>query len=239
MRDSGPGIAPHDRARLFRSFSQVAQAAERTTGGTGLGLAICAELAALMGGRVGVDSEPGAGSCFWAEVQCEAHAADRTEGSADAVPQLPAAPGMDAAKPLAGRRVLVADDNDMNLFVAQRLLAQQGADVEAVCNGQQALHAVLDAARRGQPFDVALLDLHMPVMDGLQAVRELRDRPEGATLALVAVSAGVLSHEGDDAQAAGFDAFVSKPMERDALVRVMQGLWSARVADRATETASG
>ena len=239
VRDSGPGIAPHDRARLFRSFSQVAQAAERTTGGTGLGLAICAELAALMGGRVGVDSEPGAGSCFWAEVQCEAHAADRTEGSADAVQQLPAAPGMDAAKPLAGRRVLVADDNDMNLFVAQRLLAQQGADVEAVCNGQQALHAVLDAARRGQPFDVALLDLHMPVMDGLQAVRELRDRPEGATLALVAVSAGVLSHEGDDAQAAGFDAFVSKPMERDALVRVMQGLWSARVADRATETASG
>ncbi len=156
VRDTGPGIAPQDRALLFRSFSQVAQASNRKTGGTGLGLAICSDLAALMDGQVGVDSTPGLGSTFWAEVQMPAHLPgaehDARHGEASRV-RAPATDraldNPDAALPLQGLRLLLADDNELNLFVAQRLLARAGAQVHAVADGQQAVDAVEQAEREG------------------------------------------------------------------------------------------
>jgi PAS domain S-box-containing protein len=209
--DSGIGIERDSRARLFQPFSQADSSTTRRFGGTGLGLSICRELALLMGGRVGADSEPGRGSTFWVALPL------RTVGGAPAT----AAPQAEAALALAGMTVLVAEDNPVNMLIARTLLERLGAQVLEAADGAQ---AVARACAAMPALDAVLMDLHMPVQDGLDAARALRANAATAGLPLIALSAAVLELERSQARSAGLDDFLHKPVSQDDLLRVLAPL---------------
>jgi PAS domain S-box-containing protein len=207
VRDTGPGIAPATQARLFAPFSQADESVTRRYGGTGLGLSICRELAQLMGGEVGVDSAPGAGSVFWAEL-----------------PLRPGVPGEvvdpvapDAAELLAGAHVLMVEDNPVNMLIAVAMLEQWGVHVAQAVDGAAAVAAVHAAADASDPFDLVLMDVHMPVMSGHAAVRRLRERFDARTLPVIALTAAALVSEREEAIAAGMNDFLTKPIDADRL----------------------
>jgi PAS domain S-box-containing protein len=207
VRDTGIGIAAERMHRLFESFSQVDASTTRRYGGTGLGLAISQRLAELMGGTMWVESEEGRGSTFHFDVV--APEAARPAGPARGNGELQ----------IAGRRLLVVDDNATNREILRRLAESWGMVVEAVERPTKALELV----RRGETFDVAVLDMQMPEMDGLELAREIRrHRDERALPLLLLTSIGHLA----DARGAGeFSAQLTKPVKSsqlcDALVRVL------------------
>ncbi len=207
VQDSGVGIDLATRARLFRPFTQADQSTTRRFGGTGLGLSICQELATLMGGRVDVESTPGEGSTFWVDL-----------------PLPPCAPGAEAAAAgtgsgdtaaLAGLRVLMVEDNAVNMLIAVAMLESWGVAVTQVGDGRAAVAAVQRAAADGVPFDAVLMDVQMPVMSGHEATRELRRL--GHRLPVIALTAAALVTERDTAMAAGMDDFLTKPIDADRL----------------------
>lgn len=202
VRDSGIGIDAAEVEKLFRRFSQADDSTTRRFGGSGLGLSICRELATLMGGTVGVHSVVGEGSTFWVRLPLT-----------ETVPQPEGSEG--AAPSLAGVRVLLAEDNPVNLLIAQSMLCQAGALVTAVGNGRQALDA-FDAT--GGAFDAVLLDLHMPVMDGLEAARELRRHRNAQWLPILVITAAVTAEDRERALAAGMNDFIAKPFSRTQLL---------------------
>ena len=222
VRDTGPGIAPEQQARLFQPFTQADESTTRRFGGTGLGLSICRELATLMGGEVGVDSTPGSGSVFWAELP------------------LPAAPAPMAPLPretrsqgstqeaLHGKRVLIAEDHPVNMLIAVAQLEQWGMEVAQASDGRQAIEAVLAAASVGKPFDIVLMDVQMPVMGGHDATRELRKHFPAAELPIVALTAAALVSERDDAFAAGMNDFLTKPIDTPKLHQTLLRLTATR-----------
>ena len=211
VRDTGIGIAPDALERLFQPFSQADASITRKYGGTGLGLAISQRLIEMMGGKLEVDSEPGVGSRFGFELEFS-----RTNETADT--------SRDWIKPpssrdsLAGLRILVVDDNRTNLKLANLVLSAAGAKVTSVDDGRQAL----DKLQAGPAeFDVVLMDIQMPVMDGLSATREIRKCPSLSQLPVIAFSAGILPEEQAAAQAAGFDGFIGKPLQIHQLVTAL------------------
>jgi len=216
VADTGPGIAPSARARLFQPFVQVDGSHDRTHGGTGLGLAISRRLVDLMGGALTVESHLGAGSTFRFTVQ--APAPETTEERA-------VAPG--AALDGAGfeSRVLVVDDNPVNLTVARVMLERLGCRVTAVDSGQAALDAWAE-----RPFDLVFMDVQMPEMDGLEATRRLL--AVGAGAPVVALTAGVTDAERKQCEDAGMEGVLAKPVTlrtmRGALVRWGASVVSAR-----------
>ena len=216
VSDTGPGVPQEMQARLFQPFSQGDSSTTRRFGGTGLGLSICRELAQLMGGHVGVTSRIGHGSTFWAELPLP-----------DGTPAhpLPSTEAADLAA-LRGARVLVAEDNPVNMMIAAAMLEQWEVQVEQAVDGRCALDAVLAAARHGRPFDAVLMDVQMPVMSGHEATRELRRHYSPSELPIVALTAAALVSERDEAYRAGMDDFLTKPFEvaelRHALARLLQ-----------------
>ncbi|MDE1949238.1 MAG: response regulator, partial [Burkholderiales bacterium] len=198
--------------RLFTPFTQADDSTTRRFGGTGLGLSICRELALLMGGEVGVDSGPGRGSVFWAELPLPAHGTP--------APSPPALP-FDAA--LQGRRVLMVEDNAVTMMIAVALLERWGIAVDQAVDGREAINAVLRAAEVGLPYDAVLMDVQMPEMSGYQATRELRKRSAGQGLPIIALTAAALVGERETALEAGMDDFLTKPIDaerlREALLR--------------------
>jgi CheY-like chemotaxis protein len=215
VHDTGPGLDEPTQSRLFRPFTQADESTTRRFGGTGLGLSICRELAALMGGEVGVVSVPGRGACFWAEVLLPAVAAPQ--------PAPPPAHGQD----LQGLRVLLVEDNPVNMLIGVALLERWGARVVQAIDGREALGAVQRAHEHGRPFDAVLMDLQMPVMSGYEATRELRRRPEGQGLPVIALTAAALVSERDLAVEAGMDDFLTKPIDADRL-RDTLARWARR-----------
>ncbi len=207
VRDAGPGIPPAVQARLFQPFEQGDATAARRHGGTGLGLAICRELAALMGGCVGVESQVGQGSLFWAELP---------------LPPTAPVPAATASQPieihLNGLRVLVAEDNPVNMLITTAMLERAGARVSGVSDGQSALHAVLKADAVQDPYGLLLMDIQMPGMDGLQATQALRLTHPTERLPIIALTAGALQTERDAALQAGMDDFITKPVDRASLL---------------------
>jgi PAS domain S-box-containing protein len=209
VQDSGPGIDAETQARLFRPFTQADQSTTRRFGGSGLGLSICRELAALMGGTVGVDSQPGQGSTFWVRLPLPRSATPSTP-LAPAAPGAPGAPAPDPSR-LAGTRVLLVEDNAVNMLIAVAMLERWGVRVEQAHDGLQAQAAVQRAAERGEPFELVLMDVQMPVMGGHEATRALR--AAGHRMPVVALTAAALVSERDEALQAGMDDFLTKPID--------------------------
>jgi len=215
VSDTGPGISAEMQGRLFQPFTQADESTTRRFGGTGLGLSICRELASLMGGQVGCDSTPGQGSTFWAELPlCAAPTPIST--------QLREARDNEDLK---GLRVLMVEDNPVNMMIAVALLEQWGLEVAQASDGSQAVEAINAAASMGKPYDAVLMDVQMPVMSGHEATRHVRRRFGAEELPIVALTAAALVSERDEALAAGMNEFLTKPIDaprlRQALVRLI------------------
>jgi TMAO reductase system sensor TorS len=205
VSDSGIGIAEEARPLLFREFTQVDPSATRRFGGTGLGLAISRRIVEAMGGRIGFESAPGRGSTFWVEVPLP---------RGTLVPRPEPGPAAQSARSL---RILLAEDNPLNQEVAVGLLTRQGHEVEIAADGREAVEAV-----RRRPFDVVLMDVHMPELDGLAATREIRALGgERGRIPILALSASVLPSETEQCHAAGMDAHLPKPIDPSALAEAL------------------
>jgi signal transduction histidine kinase/CheY-like chemotaxis protein len=214
VRDTGPGMTPEQVARLFRPYSQAEVSTARRYGGTGLGLSICRDLASMMGGDIGVESEPGRGSAFRVRLPLPAAAA----APARAAPVEP----MD----LPALRVLVTDDNPINLAVARALLEAAGAAVETAIHGAEALERL-----RSETFDVVLMDVRMPVMDGVEAVRRIRDGEAGpADIPVIALTADGGPGETGRLTGLGFDALQGKPIQPAELFAAIERVMAAQRA---------
>jgi PAS domain S-box-containing protein len=212
VHDSGPGIEEAVQQRLFEPFTQADESTTRRFGGTGLGLSICRELAHMMKGEVGVISRPGTGSCFWAELPLP----PLSGGPAVAAAAQPAAPAA-----LRGARVLLAEDNPVNMMIGVAMLERWGLQVEQAHDGRQAVQLARDAARAGQPFDAVLMDLQMPVMSGYEATLELRKQFSAEVLPIVALTAAALVTEREQALGAGMSDFLTKPIDSEKLRAVL------------------
>jgi signal transduction histidine kinase/ActR/RegA family two-component response regulator len=208
VSDSGIGIAAEAVPRLFQPFEQAGEA-HRRSAGTGLGLAISRQLVGLMGGDLQVHSRPGAGSVFWFELDL---AAASIEPAPLPATSAPAALGYEGAR----RRVLVADDVLVNRRMLCELLHQLGFETHEAADGLQ----VLDQARMVAP-DLVLMDVRMPVMDGLEATMQLRQNPETAGLPVIMVSANAAAEDERRGLAAGAVAFLPKPVDRTRLVALL------------------
>ena len=219
VTDTGMGLDEASQAKLFQPFEQTALGA-RQVAATGLGLSICRELAQRMKGEVGVSSSLGHGSTFWAEVQVEPAQAPVRQAPAE----------QSQPRPLEDLRILLADDNRINVVVGVRLLERAGAQVQTAEDGREALRAVELAHARGEPFDAVLMDVQMPVMDGLEATRAIRRLPAGDGLLIVAATAAAVQEDLDEALAQGMDATITKPYESAKIIAtVRQGLQRLRV----------
>ncbi len=210
VSDTGIGIAPEAQIRLFQSFSQADSSISRRFGGTGLGLSICKKIVELQGGRIGVDSTPGVGSCFWFELSF-------TQPSAGEPVR-----NMTATVPLAVRalHILLAEDNEINQKVAVALLKKSGHTVQIAQNGYEAVLAV-----QNQSFDVILMDMHMPEMDGLAATRAIRCLPAPASaLPIVALTAAGSLSDIQTCMDAGMNYFLVKPFRMERLASILQEL---------------
>ncbi len=203
IEDRGIGMTDAQTAQLFRSFHQADSSTSRRYGGTGLGLAISRQLAELMGGCIGVESEPGRGSRFWFTV-CVGWGYTRPAG------QPPAA--ADAVVALDGRRILVVDDNEFNRQVASEILAAVGAQPIQADNGHDALELL-----RNQPIDLVLMDMQMPVLDGLETTRRIRTTPALAGIRIVGLTANARREDLQRCLDAGMDDALTKPVVPDRL----------------------
>ena len=219
VHDTGPGIAAAELPRLFKPFSQLDESTQRRHGGSGLGLSICRQLAQALGGDVGVSSEPGRGSRFWADLPLTP-APDEPE----------AAPAPSAQEPasLAGMRALVVEDNPVNMLITVALLHDWGLQVAQASDGQAALDLVAAETRAGRSFDVVLMDLQMPGLDGLAATRALR--AAGVPTPVVALTATVRDDARAQALEAGFVDVLSKPIDAPPL-KALLGHLRGRRAD--------
>ena len=217
VHDTGPGIDAATQARLFEPFTQADQSATRRFGGTGLGLSICRELAALMGGRIALTSAVGRGSCFAVELPLPE--------APEVNPQAADAPH--GVSPLLDARVLMVEDNPVNMMISVALLEHWGVRVTEACDGRRALAAVAGAAAQGLPFQAVVMDVQMPGMSGFEATELLRRQYGAAELPVIALTAAVLVSERERAVAAGMTDFLSKPVDPDrlhaALVRALRG----------------
>ena len=201
VQDTGVGISTEAQARLFQRFNQADASTTRKFGGSGLGLAITRRLAEMMDGQVGVTSVEGLGSTFWFEVRAEPAAA-------------PVAAIEAGVTLLEGVRVLVVEDNATNRLIVTKLLENMGADVETAADGYLGVEA---AARGG--FDMILMDIQMPGIDGLEAARRIRTLGgAAAAIPIVALTANVLSHQRQAYLDAGMDGVVGKPISPGALL---------------------
>lgn len=209
VTDEGRGVPEEERALLFRDFTRLASSLPE---GTGLGLSITARLAALMGGQIGyADAQPGPGARFWIELPL--HPADPPPPEAAALPE-----------PLPNRRmrVLAVDDSPSNLSVLRAMLSQNELELETVTEGRGALEAVEIAAREGRPFDVILMDVMMPGMDGKETTRRLRGLPGTmGGMPVIAVTASAFPEDIAEARAAGMDSHVVKPVDRKRLLQAL------------------
>ncbi len=233
VRDTGIGISAEQIERLFQPFSQIDSSITRKYGGTGLGLVICKQLVEMMGGQIGVDSEIGKGTTFWftivaptapegmpIEENAHFHQSSHQKLSTLDVPASPvAAPVLD--RTLAEKhplQILIAEDNRINQKLTLQLLQRLGYRADVVANGLEAL-----AALHQQSYDVILMDIHMPEMDGLTATQEIcRIWPLDQRPQIIALTASAVLGDRENCLAAGMDAYISKPFKIEELVKTLQ-----------------
>jgi two-component system, sensor histidine kinase and response regulator len=224
VEDSGIGIAPEAQAKIFEHFSQADGSTTRQYGGTGLGLAICRRLLDLMGGCIRVESTPGRGSKLFIDL--------RLPVAREAVTP-PLATAM-----LDGVRVLVVDDNQTNRDILQQQLRGWRMRVTCTASGAQALALMAEAAQTGCPFQLAILDLHMPRMDGLQLAREIHALPALSGTRLMMLSSTCANADQHARQQAGILRYLDKPVRRADLLRVITGVLAADPFEAASRRAA-
>ena len=208
--DSGIGMNEQQVSRLFNSFAQADSSITRRFGGTGLGLSICRQLVGLMGGAISVESVPGVGSSFSFTVNLSE---SQSRLGAEQPGEVPVP---DELAPLRGLRVLLVEDNSVNVIVAQAFLGGLGMQVTIAVDGLQAVERALSAA-----FDVILMDLQLPGIDGLEAAQRIRSQLGAAAPPIIALSAADIKSDLGACLAAGMVDHVSKPIMRDQLIRVL------------------
>ncbi len=208
VSDTGIGIAPEAIGRLFDRFSQADASTTRVYGGTGLGLAICKQLTHLLGGEIGVESEPGQGSTFWFTIACHVgREPDMSRVDPTANPSAEVLP----------LRVLVAEDNHINQLLVKTLLEKSGHTVDVVGDGEEAVSAI-----RNIPYDLVLMDVRMPKLDGPSATRKIRELGSAAPqVPIIALTANAMTGDREAYLAAGMNDYVSKPIEPRKLFAAM------------------
>ena len=218
VTDTGIGISAEAQTRLFRKFSQADSSVTRRFGGTGLGLAISKRFVEAMGGRIGVESASGSGSCFWFEVELPAV-------------QRPAPAPASVASPEAGvppQRILLVEDVALNQKIAVGLLQTRGHDVTVANDGQEALTRLA-----GETFDLVFMDLHMPRMDGLAATRQLRaGGVRQPAIPVIGLTASVLDVDRARCLDAGMDDVITKPFSLASLDRAIRGVVARKAPAR-------
>jgi signal transduction histidine kinase/ActR/RegA family two-component response regulator len=250
VTDTGPGIQPEDQTRIFGEFYQADVSLTRAHGGTGLGLAITDQLVRLMGGRVGFESESGKGSLFWVELPLVLPGDDTVAGLQDNVAENISKdkesarlerltnPAASASAPTAGAteyplpvtydlRVLVAEDSEVNQFIIRELLAKWGIEIAVAANGLDAVKAFSE-----QEFDLILMDIQMPEMDGLEATRQIRavQAAEGLhkDCEIVGLSAHAMSGDRERYMAEGMIEYLTKPIRTEELREVLDACLEAK-----------
>ncbi|MBD1809434.1 response regulator [Microcoleus sp. FACHB-SPT15] len=234
VKDTGIGIVPEEQTKLFQAFSQVDASTTRRYGGTGLGLAICKQLVEMMGGEIGVESEPGVGSTFWFTATFTKVAVDSTKEVTERV----SSNVQTSPETLTGKRVLVVDDRPINRQIVQYQLSAKGMEVDEADNGIIALNALQAAAEAGKPYDVALLDMKMPKIDGSTLGRLILSEPDWAQTKLVLMTS---IHAGDSAQPllrSGFSDYLVKPVKESQLVESLLKVLAAEEPLLASNTLS-
>ncbi|MEE8312706.1 MAG: ATP-binding protein [Myxococcota bacterium] len=226
VEDTGIGIDPADRERLFKPFSQADMSTTRRFGGTGLGLSISRSLARLLGGDVTIEDKDGPGTRFVATIQVGSLAgAELFRSPLEALVKLaelaPESGESDEEPSLEGFRVLLAEDGEDNQRLIGRILDLAGAKVEIVENGQLAVERAAEAKSAGNAFDVILMDMQMPVLDGYAATRRLR--AEGYRGRIIALTANAMQGDAEKCLAAGCDVYLRKPIRKRRLIEAIAG----------------
>lgn len=221
VEDTGIGIDPALLPGLFQPFHQVDSSSARRFEGSGLGLAICRNLAELMQGRIEVDSTPGQGSCFLLLIPFE-------RGTSPGLNPAPVLVPAVADETLDHLQVLLVEDNDINQELAETLVKASGASVETVSNGADAVAAV--TARH---YDLVLMDIQMPGMDGMEATARIRALPQGRRLPVIAMTANALPGDREKYLAAGMNDYIAKPIDPAALQRALRTWGASPLPDNA------
>jgi signal transduction histidine kinase/DNA-binding response OmpR family regulator len=208
VTDQGPGISPLILSRLFVEFEQGDSSNQRQHGGTGLGLAITRHLARMMGGEVGAESTPGQGSCFWLTARL-GHLTDTPMHARHLPGERPDQRLLQRAFPA---RILLAEDDALNREVAGDLLARVGCSVDIAVDGLEAVEKA-----RAHHYDLILMDIQMPRLDGISAIREIRQLPACARTPIIAVTANVTVENRENCLSYGGSDFLSKPLDPDTL----------------------
>ena len=215
VSDTGIGIAPEAKEKIFESFSQADNSTTRKYGGTGLGLAICTRIVELMGGEVGVESHLGEGSVFWFTLNLQKH-----------WEEMLVSPDPDHSV-LEGLRVCCVDDNDTNRHLLARYVEDWGMNPTSASSGIEGLAVLRAGVARGKPFDLAILDMQMPGMDGLQLASAIKSDPAIQGVRLVLLTS--LGRRGDagEARRAGYQAYLTKPVRKGQLEKSLVAVMSS------------
>jgi signal transduction histidine kinase len=222
VEDTGIGMSREQVEEIFSAFNQADNSASRKYGGAGIGLTVTKQMVELMGGSISVSSQPGIGTQFSFICTFPLHVAQ--EQQPDPEPQDGAAGGAPENAPLRGMRVLLAEDNDINAIIVTELLSSVGVDVTTAENGAAALRILDEASqsREGAPFDLILMDLQMPVMDGYEATERIKNTPQYASIPIFALTAHAFDEERDRCFALGMEKHLTKPIDVEALYAALR-----------------